>query len=744
MASCDVKRRRTEEDGTEVETAPGTLTLRDVQMLQLNPLMLSLWAQHPLLKVYAAGSFVRVCVGNKSGTRVYAVGLVLGLGQDTSREYRMPTNSSGAGSQQPITTHRTLHVMLLGRPDRADMGERLKPREEKKAALTSFSSSPITQEELDLALQCMASWRARLGSGAPAWATCPTPQQCVERIQRRRRLDEEARRGRAVVHLADGALWGSQGHPCSALLLLRSWHCRLGPVQGTALPMLLDPKFTSAVAPPSTVQRWGKGVLHTSGVPGGEGETVPALGACPTPPAWCRSPPGDWREDVTIGAMLRPEKFRGQFSFLMKASLGSQGRLEAGLLGGKTQAAPDHDEHKPEVTAWRALRDTPFAVKEELTLERFCSAVLAMRGLAGSTAGGAGPSPAGTAAAPASGRRDPMLMPGKTRSGTPAAQAGGAAHFSAFEGDVLGFRAVDEAAAEQWAARTSGISAVQVFLVDLDALARLGCIRYTCGDLPQPPSTDPPQWACVSETAVCSAPAADAAPTQAPVLVKQPVLSMLQSPNMFLDHPGLGGGPAGRENEIILYHGCGVTAATSIVATGFRRPVCRKMQLTCQQGMCLCQMQGMGVYFARMDKALNFSARKASVDVDVPALKAAAQAAGVPVVAAFPETGEGPLSFSVGILLQCRVRLGRCKLQGKVRDPVYSDTPQGKVFTDHTGRWNAWEGYDSLYIRDNSRPACAVAEWAVSDPGRCTVRAVVLTRTTTSVDDVEDAVAAVH
>ena len=36
------------------------------------------------------------------------------------------------------------------------------------------------------------------------------------------------------------------------------------------------------------------------------------------------------------------------------------------------------------------------------------------------------------------------------------------------------------------------------------------------------------------------------------------------------------------------------------------------------------------------------------------------------------------------------------------------------------------EGFDSLYLRDGSKPAAQIAEWAIADPSRCTPLGAVL------------------
>ena len=107
-----------------------------------------------------------------------------------------------------------------------------------------------------------------------------------------------------------------------------------------------------------------------------------------------------------------------------------------------------------------------------------------------------------------------------------------------------------------------------------------------------------------------------------------------------------------------------------------------------QRGDCQCQMLGFGVYFAERRKALEFAIKKAQL---------------------MPFTGT-----VCGALLVCRVDLGHMKTAKRVPCPHGC----GKDYVDHIGAWYAWEGYDSLYVHDNSPPATYEREWCVADPAR--------------------------
>lgn len=106
---------------------------------------------------------------------------------------------------------------------------------------------------------------------------------------------------------------------------------------------------------------------------------------------------------------------------------------------------------------------------------------------------------------------------------------------------------------------------------------------------------------------------------------------------------------------------------------------------------CHCQMLGMGVYFAEHEKAVQFARRRAAWD---------------------DEEGK-----RVGAVLHCRIDLGYCKHAQRKPCPCGC----GKPFVDHPGAWYSSEGYDSLFVPNNSMPATRVAEWCVADAARITI-----------------------
>jgi len=105
-------------------------------------------------------------------------------------------------------------------------------------------------------------------------------------------------------------------------------------------------------------------------------------------------------------------------------------------------------------------------------------------------------------------------------------------------------------------------------------------------------------------------------------------------------------------------------------------------------------MEGFGVYFGKKDKALKFATRRAEYD----AVK----------------------GCSMGALIVVDVDLGWCKQAETEPCPCGC----GMKYVDHLGSWYARDGYDSLYVTDNSMPASATAEWCVADPSRVRIVAV--------------------
>jgi hypothetical protein len=159
-------------------------------------------------------------------------------------------------------------------------------------------------------------------------------------------------------------------------------------------------------------------------------------------------------------------------------------------------------------------------------------------------------------------------------------------------------------------------------------------------------------------------------------------------------------------------------------------------------------MHGMGVYFARADKALSFAKRRAQplagvqggiTQGDLQQLKTLCATAEVQYMEVWGRGSWGRDAASpLGVVLLCDVALGRCKVQPPSRDVAYPSL-RDTVYTDHTGRWYAWEGYDSVHLLDGSAPVARLAEWCVSDPMRARVTHCVVTANCTTAADIMNA-----
>jgi hypothetical protein len=65
------------------------------------------------------------------------------------------------------------------------------------------------------------------------------------------------------------------------------------------------------------------------------------------------------------------------------------------------------------------------------------------------------------------------------------------------------------------------------------------------------------------------------------------------------------------------------------------------------------------------------------------------------------------------------VDLGHCKTAKRV--PCGHSPDCKSNFVDHAGMWYAREGYDSVFVPDNSKPATSTKEWCVVDVSRIKV-----------------------
>lgn len=154
-------------------------------------------------------------------------------------------------------------------------------------------------------------------------------------------------------------------------------------------------------------------------------------------------------------------------------------------------------------------------------------------------------------------------------------------------------------------------------------------------------------------------------------------------------------------HSVTLYHGTSLHMAQRIAAAGFFRAQCRARGV-CADGHCDCNMLGFGCYFGDYRKAEHFALRRAVYNHERKA--------------------------QIGAIVAVRVSLGAVKLAtaepclcGCYAIDKDSGLPQRQGFVDHWGSWYAEQGYDSLYVRDNSGHAVRVREWAVVDPGRVKV-----------------------
>ncbi len=711
--------------------------------IQLKGSDISPWREHVLLHDLLRGSLLRVRVAMPDGSATCVVARYLSLGEKVAPyDLQLPSTTESASSEV-VQCSTSLCVMLLGRPGAAPDSLH-KPTQLATCKLNRVSSSDITKQEWALAVQCIQLSRSKVprGKEPPSWCRSLTQERITPVQRRQARLLTDLPTGGAVATVSTGTgssphvLWGRQDAgqpPHGVVLLLRSWLAASGPVpQGAQhCPVLVPPHVVKdlQVLP-------GAGAVAAAAAGASERQTDvfrAALGGAARAAAWAEGDPlaGMTAEHMSslleAGAFGQSDKFRGHFSFL--ALVPDGGKKDGGctLL---THAADATHECKPEMTAFHAMRKHLPFTSSSFTLQTLQDAIVDSVGL---TPQAAAESDSATAL-PARVLQSETMATTSTGELPSAAKASGECVLSSHEAYTAGSAVFRCQAPPQWRRRRRerhGISGTQVVIVDMDALLRAGAMRWRVLE-PGPPADTPPlaafHW--VPEDYWTQTPPSN--------LIKTQVRSMLQQP-CLLGHTALGGGAAGRRNAAPLYHGCSVSAAACIVSGGFRRPVCRALA-RCRDGVCFCQMHGMGVYFARADKALSFGKRRAQPlgdatggisTQDIDALKGACSSSNVEFVDLRPQPGAGPL----GAVLLCQVDLGRCKVQMHTRDRAYPELP-GTEYTDHTGRWYAWEGYDSVHLLDGSAPVARLAEWCVSDPGRITITHCFLTANSTTADEI--------
>jgi hypothetical protein len=151
---------------------------------------------------------------------------------------------------------------------------------------------------------------------------------------------------------------------------------------------------------------------------------------------------------------------------------------------------------------------------------------------------------------------------------------------------------------------------------------------------------------------------------------------------------------------MIAFHGTSEELANRIALSGIARPLCRQV-VACSMGQCDCEMEGYGVYLADHEKAAHYASRRANFDKN--------KRGGV--IAFLVDIGH----CKVGLPEPCKCGCVEWKGRGN---------PNPVMYLDHAGRWYTNEGFDTLYLRDNSMPATRAREWCVADPARCLVLGV--------------------
>jgi len=611
-----------------------------------------------------------------------------------------------------------------------------------------------------MAVKCIQASRAQVppGKEPPPWCRSLTGPRVAPVAARQARLLRDLPAGCATAYVqsqdaaAPSALWGRPppSHPPhGVVLLLRSWLAVPGPQDATT------PTHCRVLVPPTLVTQLKvpQGASDAAAAAAGASASQTdvfraALGAVARHDAWQEAHPKALPSKAQVHSMLeagafgQPDKFRGHFSFLVQC---------AGEGGGApiTHAADATHEGNPELTGYAAMRKHLPFLTDAFTPQRLQDAIIDCVGLPTPPAAeaGGGAQPAGSS------DKQPPVLPSKvfqsdTMSSShtsrlpAAARLSGACVLTSLEAYEQGAPLFRCEAPPTWRRRRrhrDALCRTQVVIVDMDCLMRGGAIRCKAS-LSAPPTEQQPQGARLQwvpedfwqATSVDE----DVLQAQARALLQQPCL---------LGHTALGGGGAGRRNTLPLFHGCSVSAATGIISGGFRRPICRALE-RCAGGVCFCQMHGMGVYFARADKALSFGKRRAQPLAEVPggittsdvqALRVCCTSGSV----AFLDVRQGGAAGEqgpLGAVLLCEVDLGRCKVQLGTKDVGYP-TLSNTEFTDHTGRWHAWEGYDSVHLMDGSLPVARKAEWCVSDPGRVHITHCLLVDNSSTADGIAEA-----
>jgi len=149
----------------------------------------------------------------------------------------------------------------------------------------------------------------------------------------------------------------------------------------------------------------------------------------------------------------------------------------------------------------------------------------------------------------------------------------------------------------------------------------------------------------------------------------------------------------GNDSHIVeLFHGTSLAMASAIAGRGFHRVQCRLTGACAERPSCQCNLLGSGVYLSDRAKAEHISLQFGVFDAKRNA--------------------------TVAAVIRVRVDLGLLKVAA-AHPPCSCGC--GMPFADHHGVFHTVQGFDSLFVRDNSFGAVQQREWIVADPTRCFV-----------------------
>eukprot|EP01138_Halocafeteria_seosinensis_P015281 gb/GECG01015597.1/.p1 GENE.gb/GECG01015597.1/~~gb/GECG01015597.1/.p1 ORF type:complete len:752 (+),score=78.43 gb/GECG01015597.1/:1-2256(+) len=424
------------------------------------------------------------------------------------------------------------------------------------------------------------------------------------------------------------------------------------------------------------------------------------------------------------------QKYAGEYAYLFLHSKSDE------LCLFDATADYGYDELQPEITAWRGARE----ILGYVPLNYFKYAIVARLEFTGSVADDS------VDDLPPSARKGGLRLETVEKYGSVEYPEYKTKYPSASDEQLNTFTAV-AASSKPWEKRTTREkyrtlnSRVQVFFLDIDILLRLGqvknnVIRRTARRFGQKVGASTRVWPSgvlwMGEKSLMSLQDENTVSHQG-VNFSRVVREIFRSANCAYQYPFVY--PRRRGNFVRLYHGTSVDNAIGVLKSGFTKPRCKKIE-QCKRGDCCCQMEGFGIYLGRREKGLIFAARsRASLPKDYNTLLKEAQeehyrrtGSSVTLRLHTDSTDNIVQNHSNGAaIIETITDLGHCKVAQNEPDPSgIRSGPHGEIrkFLDHNGTWYAWEGYDSLYLRDNSQPASNTAEWCVVDPCRVHIHAV--------------------